>query len=179
MYKGKILLVLTLGVFLLTALLSGCAAKKPLPAPVKQEVKAEAPKPAPPVVAPKAPEAPKVVEPTVPADLKLDSIYFDFDKFNIRDDQLSTSEKNAQLMAKWGTVNVRLEGNCDERGTEEYNLALGQRRADAVKSYLTNYGISSSRVETISYGEMRPVANEHSEEAWAKNRRVDSAITAK
>ena len=77
----------------------------------------------------------------------------------------------AKFMMKHPDVNVRIEGNCDERGTEEYNLALGQRRADAAKKYLISLGIESNRIETISYGETQPLDLGHNEYAWAKNRR--------
>ena len=156
MYKSKLLIVTGLSLALSMSVLTGCGKKPVPPAPVKQEVKAPEAKPAAPVVAPKAPEKVVVKEEGVPSDLAFGTVYFDFDKFNLRDDQVATAESNAQLLSKWSTVKIRLEGNCDERGTEEYNLALGQRRADAVKSYLTNYGVSTSRLETISYGEMRP-----------------------
>ena len=82
-------------------------------------------------------------------------------------------------MSKYNTVRIRIEGHCDERGTEEYNMALGQRRADSVERYLTDYGISSSRITTVSYGEMRLVDSEHNEAAWSKNRRGEIIITNK
>ena len=176
MYKGKLLLVTAAGLILSMSVFTGCG-KKPVPEPVKQEVKAPETKPAPPVVVPKEPEKVAPREEGVPSGLAFDTVYFDYDKFNLRDDQVGAAESNAQLLAKYGTVKIRLEGNCDERGSEEYNLALGQRRADAVRSYLVNYGISTSRLETISYGEMRPAVQGANEEAWAKNRRVDSVIT--
>ena len=75
------------------------------------------------------------------------------------------------------SITVVIEGHCDERGTEEYNLALGQRRADAVKAYLVSYGIDSARISTLSYGEQRPAAAGSTEAAWAKNRRCEFIIT--
>ena len=177
MYKVKVLLVLTLGLAISIASMSGCSKKKKIVEPVKkEEVRAPQTKPAPPAVVPRAP---RKVEETVPRDLSFTTIYFDFDKSAIRSDQRTSLERNASLMNRYKTVRIRLEGHCDERGTEEYNIALGQRRADAVMQYLSDYGISRSRVQTISYGEMRPVDSGHSESAWSKNRRCEIAITGK
>ena len=176
MYKGKVLMVLFLVFVVSVTGLIGCASKKKIIEPVKQETKAPAKKPEPPAVVPKAPEK---EEPAVPSDLSFATIYFDFDKSNIRSDQRSALENNSQLMSRYETVKIRIEGNCDERGTEEYNMALGQRRADSVERFLTDYGISSSRISTISYGEMRSADSGHSEAAWAKNRRADIVITDK
>ena len=86
---------------------------------------------------------------------------------------------NALLMSKYQTVRIQLAGHCDERGTDEYNMALGQRRADSVKEYLTDYGISGSRISTISYGEMRQADSGHNEAAWALNRRCEIIITGR
>jgi len=86
--------------------------------------------------------------------------------------------KNASLLNEHKNVRILLEGHCDERGTNEYNQALGQRRAKSIEQYLTDYGISSSRISTISYGEERPVAAGHNETAWAKNRRCEFKITS-
>ena len=174
-YRGKVLLILALGVSLSIASLDGCAKKKATTPPAPPKVEAPKPKPAPPAVVPKAPEK---QEEGVPRDLMFKTVYFDIDKSNIRPDQRSALENNAQLLAKYGTVKVRLEGHCDERGTDEYNMALGQRRTDSVLSFLTSYGISDSRSETISYGEMRPADPGHNEAAWAKNRRCEIIITA-
>ena len=100
----------------------------------------------------------------------LNDIYFDFDKYNVRQGDAEILKKNAEwLQANAGRL--RIEGNCDERGTIEYNLALGQRRADAAKTYLINLGVDKSRLETISYGKERPVDPGHNEAAWAKNRK--------
>jgi len=169
MYKRNALMVLALGLAISVAGLNGCAAKKKVvEEPVKKEVQKPREKPAPPAVVPKAPEKKEEI---VPRDLSFNTIYFDFDKSNIKPDQLDATNKNAQLMSKYNTVQIRIEGHCDERGTEEYNMALGQRRSDSIKRYLTDYGISSSRITTVSYGEMRPVDQGHNESAWSKNRR--------
>lgn len=104
------------------------------------------------------------------------SIYFDFDKAVIKDDAKATLDKHAQWM-KFNTVaTVVIEGHCDERGTAEYNLALGQRRADAAAKYLTSLGVSKDRLKTISYGKEKPVDTGHNEAAWSKNRRDEFVI---
>ncbi|MFC1486011.1 peptidoglycan-associated lipoprotein Pal [Candidatus Latescibacterota bacterium] len=115
----------------------------------------------------------------MPRDLSFTTIQFDFDRSDIRADQRSAIERNARLLSQYSTVRIRLEGHCDERGTEEYNMALGQRRADSVMQYLTSYGISGSRITSISYGEMRPAATGQNEAAWSQNRRCEIAITAR
>lgn len=177
MYKSKTLMVLALGLAISVTGLNGCAAKKEIAEePIKEEVKAPPKKPAPPAVVPKVPEKKEEI---VPRDLTFATIYFDFDKSNIRHDQHDAINRNAQLMSKYKTVKIRIEGHCDERGTDEYNMALGQRRADSAERYLSDYGISSSRITTISYGEMRSVDPGHDEAGWSKNRRGELIITEK
>jgi peptidoglycan-associated lipoprotein len=98
-------------------------------------------------------------------------IYFDTDKYNIDDTDAAALRQQAEWLQRYPDRRIRVEGNCDERGTREYNLALGERRANAAKQYLASIGIDASRIDTISYGEERPVALGSNEEAWAKNRR--------
>ncbi len=98
-------------------------------------------------------------------------IHFDFDKAELRPEAREILKKKAEWLLKHPEFNVRIEGYCDERGTEEYNLALGQRRADAAKRYLIKLGVSPERITTVSYGEENPIDPRHCEEAWAKNRR--------
>jgi peptidoglycan-associated lipoprotein len=105
--------------------------------------------------------------------LKLTAIYFDLDKSDIRSDARDMLAQDAKSLTEHPTATVRIEGNCDERGTVEYNLALGERRANAARDYLVNYGINSTRITTISYGKSKPVDKGHKEEAWSKNRRDD------
>jgi len=104
---------------------------------------------------------------------KLEPVYFDFDQWSIREDQKEIMVKNSQWLKANPHAKARLEGHCDERGTAEYNLALGQKRAEAVRAFLEGMGIPGQRMATISYGEERPVDAGHNEAAWAKNRRVD------
>lgn len=103
-------------------------------------------------------------------------IYFDFDQSNIRDDQRGRIDGNAYYLDTHPEVKIRIEGNCDERGTNEYNIALGERRAIASKKYLINKGISEERMETVSYGEEKPLLYGHDELSWAQNRRDDFVI---
>jgi peptidoglycan-associated lipoprotein len=103
-------------------------------------------------------------------------IYFDFDKSNIRDDQRSRIEENALYLKNNPAVIIRIEGNCDERGTDVYNMALGERRALSAKKYLVNLGISAKRIRTLSFGEEQPLLHGHDELSWAQNRRDDFVI---
>ncbi|KPK00107.1 MAG: hypothetical protein AMJ60_02640 [Desulfobacterales bacterium SG8_35] len=103
-------------------------------------------------------------------------IYFDFDKSNIREDQRARIEKNAAFLKQNKGAKVRIEGNCDERGTNEYNMALGERRALSAKKYLKNLGIHEDRMHTISFGEEKPLLHGHDEYSWAQNRRDDLVL---
>ncbi len=109
----------------------------------------------------------------------LKDIHFDFDRYNIRPGDAEILRENAALLKKNPKVKIQIEGNCDERGTTEYNLALGERRANSAKKYLVSLGISESRISTISYGKERPLDPGHNEEAWAKNRRDHTIILSK
>jgi peptidoglycan-associated lipoprotein len=103
----------------------------------------------------------------------MDAVYFEFDQATLSEMAKDTLVRNSHWLRENGQVRVQLEGNADERGTPEYNLGLGERRAEAVKSYLMSLGVEGSRLSTISYGEERPAQPGHSEEAWASNRRVE------
>jgi len=109
---------------------------------------------------------------------ELRTVYFDFDKADLTPKARADLEYNAQKLNEHKSVRVLIEGHCDERGTIEYNLALGERRALAVRNYLINLGVDANRLATISYGEEKPVDNRHNEEAWAKNRRAEFNVTA-
>jgi len=120
----------------------------------------------PPPPAAKVPEAPP-----------LKDAFFDFDKSNIRDDQKAALNEDVTWLKANGQAKVTVEGHCDERGTNEYNLALGERRAKAVKDYMVAAGIPADRVATISYGKERPFVLGHDESAWKWNRRGHFAVT--
>jgi peptidoglycan-associated lipoprotein len=100
-----------------------------------------------------------------------DRVFFDYDKFDVKPAGKATLDKQAAWLKRFGQWKVVIEGHADERGTREYNLALGERRANSVKAYLVNQGIPAARVTTISYGKERPVALGSNEAAWAQNRR--------
>ncbi len=105
-----------------------------------------------------------------------ETLYFDLDSYVLRQDARDALDKNAQWLMKNTASSVRLEGNCDERGSDEYNLALGEKRAKAAKNYLVTLGIPADRLAIISYGKEKPADPGHDEAAWAKNRRVDFVI---
>ncbi|HSB05566.1 MAG TPA: peptidoglycan-associated lipoprotein Pal, partial [Thermodesulfobacteriota bacterium] len=109
----------------------------------------------------------------------LKRIHFDFDQYDIRTGEAEILKQNATVLKKYPTVKIQVEGHCDERGTNEYNLALGERRSNSVKRYLVSLGIQESRISTISYGEEKPLDPGHTEEAWTKNRRADFVILSK
>jgi len=98
-------------------------------------------------------------------------IYFDFDKSNIREDAKPELGKLAEFLKSHGGINVVIEGHCDERGTSDYNLALGEKRAKSTLNYLVSLGVKASRLSTVSYGKEKPQCSESSEECWQKNRR--------
>jgi peptidoglycan-associated lipoprotein len=100
-----------------------------------------------------------------------DRVFFAFDKSDLSADSRRTLERQAAWLKQWSNQRLTIEGHCDERGTREYNLALGERRANAAKDYLVAQGISASRLSTISYGKERPVVLGSNEAAWAQNRR--------
>ncbi|NVK20443.1 MAG: peptidoglycan-associated lipoprotein Pal [Methylocystaceae bacterium] len=106
-----------------------------------------------------------------------DRVFFGFDQYNISADARSTLEKQAMWLKKFPGVTIVLEGHADERGTREYNLALGERRANAAKEYLVSLGVDAMRIKTISYGKERPVALGHNEAAWTQNRRAVTVVT--
>ncbi|MBT4889088.1 MAG: peptidoglycan-associated lipoprotein Pal [Rhodospirillales bacterium] len=105
-----------------------------------------------------------------------DRVYFDYDRFDLNDISRATLEKQAAWMKQNSGVMVTLEGHCDERGTREYNLALGARRANSAKDYLVSLGVSASRINVSSYGEERPVAMGSNDAAYAQNRRAETVV---
>jgi peptidoglycan-associated lipoprotein len=106
-----------------------------------------------------------------------DRVFFGFDKSDLAPEARATLDKQVAWLKKYGSVKVTIEGHCDERGTREYNLALGERRATTVKNYLVAEGISADRVKTISYGKERPAVLGSNEAAWAQNRRGVTVVT--
>jgi peptidoglycan-associated lipoprotein len=140
-----------------------------------------APPPAPPASAPLTEEqifAQKTLE-QLNAERPLGDVFFSLDEATIRDDARAPLQKNAEWMRRWASTRVMVEGHCDERGTAEYNLALGERRANAVKQYLVSLGIAADRVGVVSKGKESPFCAESNENCWQQNRRGHFVITAK
>ncbi|HHI02170.1 MAG TPA: peptidoglycan-associated lipoprotein Pal [candidate division Zixibacteria bacterium] len=106
------------------------------------------------------------------------TVYYDFDKYNLVDSAKAALENNARVLKDNPSVMVKIEGHCDERGTVEYNLSLGEKRAKAAKDYLIDLGVDAGRLDIISYGKERPVDPGHNEAAWAKNRRAAFIVTS-
>jgi peptidoglycan-associated lipoprotein len=152
--------------------IAACSHAQPPPAPA-QVIAQPTPPPAPPAATP-APAAEAVPAPRA-VEIAATSIYFDFDASELTPQSRATLQTLFDQARQRPDQNLRIEGNCDERGTREYNLALGQRRADAAKDYLVNLGLDASRITAISYGNERPRAPGHDEAAWAQNRRDDLA----
>ena len=158
----------------LASLLVACASEKPkepeaAPAPAPAPVVEEAPAPAP------APEPVVEVDPlNDPANILANrSIYFPFDVSAVQAADKPIVEAHAKYLSEHPDRKVRVEGNCDERGSKEYNLGLGQRRADSVKQMLILGGAKASQIETVSYGEEKPRCTDHNEACWKQNRRSD------
>jgi peptidoglycan-associated lipoprotein len=174
-FRSIILPVAVILVLGLALVLTGCKKKMPKEAP---------PPPPPKVEEVKAPVAPDTTgqaarerQAAMDADkARIQSVYFDFDKSDIRADQRDKVTTDAEVFRKWTDWKIRVEGNCDERGTTEYNLALGERRANAGKQALVAAGIDAGRILTVSYGKDKPVDPGHSEANWAKNRRDDFKV---
>ena len=151
---------------------AGCAKKAMQAPPTTENV--------PPQPTPKSNEHPSDTPPTPPVATPqhgltatdLQPVFFDVDSYSLRDDARSTLDANARLLRDNAAAKIVLEGHCDERGTVEYNQALGERRAHSVRDYLVQAGIAESRVQVISYGNERPFDPGHDEAAWAKNRRA-------
>jgi peptidoglycan-associated lipoprotein len=153
----------------LTLGLAACSTPKPAASP-----------PPPPAPAPQQQAAPAIAPGSV-KDFQVnvgDTVHFDYNKYDLHDADKAILQKQAAWLARYPAVRVVIQGNCDERGTEEYNLALGARRAHSVKEYLASLGVSESRIDTISYGKERPICTESNETCWAQNRRAVTAITA-
>jgi len=153
---------------------AGCARKQaaePPPTPTPT------PQPAPPPPPPPTPP-PDVTPPPAPRITTSDfrPVFFDFDSYTLREDARTALDANAKVMRDNPSIVVTIEGHADERGTAEYNLALGERRAQAARDYLTAAGIPIARIQIISYGKERPFDPGHDESAWAQNRRAHSAV---
>ena len=138
---------------------------------VEAKKAAAAPAPAPASTPPAPAPAPAPASPPETEESMFDSIHFDFDKFAIREDARPTLLAVAEYLKGNKAAKIRIEGHCDDRGTSEYNMALGDRRANAAKKYLVGLGIDAMRLSTVSFGKEKPLDPAQTEEAWAKNRR--------
>ena len=174
----------------LAALLGACSSTPVAPPPVQAPIKATAAPTAPvptPLTTPRA-ITPSATVPTATLPAYLDpksristerSVYFDFDDFTVKQDYAAVVERHGKFLASNPKVTIRIEGNADQRGGSEYNLALGQKRAEAVLRALKIYGIPDSQMEATSWGDTKPKATGHDEAAWAQNRRADVQYPAK
>ena len=184
---------LTAIVLLVVLTVSACSKKVPPPPPPPPAPPVAAapppPPPPPPAPAPAPPPAPKPLSEEelfakktleqLNAEMPLGDVVFDYDMSAIRDDQRAILQKNVDWMRRWTTTRVTIEGHADARGTSEYNLALGERRGNAVKDYMVSLGIAADRLTVISKGEESPLCTEMSDACYARNRRGHFIITAK
>ena len=169
------------------AFAAGCAKPAPAPPPAPPPAAAPAPPPPPPPPPPPAP-APAPTEEEIFAKKTLDQlnaekpiadVFFDLDESTIREDARPSLQKGAEWLKRWSSSQITVEGHCDSRGSSEYNLGLGSRRAQAVKDYLVSLGIPAGRVAIVSKGKEQPFCNEESEACWQQNRRGHFIITGK
>jgi len=174
-YHRNALVVLGLiCVLVLGSLLTGCS-KKPAPETDTTMGAAEPPvEQTPPPVVPEE-TAPEVTQPDYaamdPSEYGVSDVFFGFDEYDLSDEAMATLARDARILKDAG-VTVLVSGHCDERGTVEYNLALGEKRANTVRDYLVSLGVPAAKLRTTSYGESKPFAMGHTEEAWAQNRRA-------
>ena len=155
-------IVLFLGILVF---LSGCAKKKEMK--VVEEVVPEV------QVIPEVEEEVSPLPTSAEIVGKLEIVHFDFDKYNLRPGDAKILETNSKILKEYPDIKIIVEGHCDDRGTSEYNLLLGERRANATKEYIVKLEISADRISTMSYGKERPLDTGHNEEAWSKNRRAE------
>jgi peptidoglycan-associated lipoprotein len=166
-------LILVLGLAVLM-LLPACASQDT--PPVEEVEPAEDAPPPPPPPPPLEEEEVEDVDVEDQEPLELEDVFFDYDKYNIRDEYKSVLEANAELLLSRPGASLMIEGHCDERGTNEYNLALGEKRAKSVMDFYIAFGVDAGRLSMISYGEERPFDGGHDEAAWAKNRRAHMLV---
>lgn len=175
--------------FLLAAALGSAVACKPKPPKTAAGSKPPTTETGPPattVAPPPSAQPPEVGVGELPATVAaintggyLKDCFFDYDKADLRDDARAALAADAEWLKKYRSVQFLIEGHCDERGTSEYNLALGDRRSNAAKEYLISLGVDASRIKTVSYGKERPFCTESTEDCWQKNRRGHFLATAK
>jgi peptidoglycan-associated lipoprotein len=170
---NKKILAILAGCTILLFVFAGCSSNKPSVDDDQPEIAVADTIPPPPPPPPPPVEEP----PPPPVELVFETIYFDFDKYTLKSDAKAALGTNARTLGENSDASVLIQGHCDERGTVEYNLALGEKRAKAARDYLVDLGISAGRIRTISYGEERPVSPGHDESAWGQNRRAEFVRT--
>ena len=193
----KSMVALLTGISIASLLAGGCANKEAVKKeePIVPPVAVEKVEPAKPVEQAKMAEEAKLAAPVDqvkpaqdetaktsassqgPVEVKFETVYFDFDKSDLRQDARDVLSKNAETILKsFAGAKIQIEGHCDERGSAEYNLALGEHRAKSAKKYLTTLGVKSENLSIISYGKEKPAVNGNDEAAWAKNRRAEFVL---
>lgn len=172
--KNKVLLGMAIVMAMVMMLATGCAKTQKDATAEQQQLSFSTPepKPAPAPAVDAEMEAMKKAE----QQLTVNRIYFDFDKYDLKDSSKEVLKAKAAILKKYAGWKMLIEGHCDERGTEEYNLALGERRARAAYEFLVVLGVPSSRLKLVSFGEERPADAGHTETAWAKNRRCEFKV---
>lgn len=175
MTMRPVLSSVTLVALILTFLFVGCSKEEPPPPTAEAQPRPAAPPPPPPP-APAPPPGPSISQQAF-QEFQNQDVFFDYDQYDLRTDAKGILDRKATFLNQNSSVRSQIEGHCDERGTNEYNLALGERRANAAKQYLTTAGVNAARLSTISYGEERPLDPGRNEAAWARNRRAHFVIT--
>ena len=166
-------LLAVIGILTVAVICVSCGKKKE----IAEEIPVEETTPPPPPVdtTPVVKEEPPPPPPRL-EESQFQTVYFDFDKYNLRSDAKADLDQNYELLKEFPDAIIKIEGHCDERGTVEYNLSLGERRSKATQDYLVGLGIEPHRISIISYGKERPVDPRHNEDAWAKNRRAEFRV---
>ena len=178
MAMRPVLSSVTLVALLLTFLFIGCAKEEPPPPTPEAQPRPAVPvQPTPPPAQVPPPSATGMTFQQAVQEFQNQDVNFDFDQYDIRPDARAILDRKAAFLNANSSVRTQIEGNCDERGTSAYNMALGERRANAAKQYLTTAGVSAGRMSTISYGKERPLDPGHNEAAWARNRRDHFVVT--
>ena len=191
--SGWKIVVRLFGLVLTATLLASCVRNPPPetpdtpPPPPATDTSAERPAPAPPAPPPPAPPSPPAIGPDddfssrsleeLNRDSPLEAVFFDYDSSELSAEGRSVLDENATVLQRYSTWIITIEGHCDERGTPEYNLGLGERRALVAREYLLTRGLDADRIRTVSYGKEFPFDPAQTEEAWAKNRRAHFVIT--
>ena len=176
--------VVALALAAVAALALSCKKTPPPAPPAPLPVAPATPPPAPPApdLAPQADEYERLRQMSADEIDRLGlltDIHFDYDKFDLREGDRQLLSKNAETLKRFDFIKITIEGHCDERGSVEYNLALGERRAKAAFDYLASLGVAANRMKTVSYGKEVPLCQESNEDCWARNRRDHFAVTGK